>query len=293
MLNPWILAARMKTLPAAVAPVAVGSALAYSDGGFQLWPATLCLLFALLIQIGTNYANDYYDFVKGADTKERIGPTRMVAAGRISPQRMFAAVWVVFGLAFVVGCGLLPYGGWALLVVGVSSIVCGVAYTGGPYPLGYHGWGDVFVFLFFGLVAVGCTYYVQVGHYSGAALWLSLGPGALSTNLLVVNNYRDAPTDVKAGKRTLAVRFGRGFALAEYGVMVAVACVASPLLMLATDGRYWPMLCLGTLAIMGFREMKALKKAATREAYNQSLANTAKLLLAHSLVASLLLVIIG
>lgn len=292
MLIPWILAARPKTLPAAVAPVAVGSALAYSVGGFQIWPATLCLLFALLIQIGTNYANDYYDYIKGADTKERIGPTRMVAAGRISPRQMFVGVWVVFGLAFIVGCGLLPYGGWPLLIVGISSIVCGVAYTGGPYPLGYHGWGDVFVFLFFGLVAVGCTYFVQTGHYNVVALWLSLGPGALSTNLLVVNNYRDAPTDVKAGKRTLAVRFGRGFALAEYGAMIAVACVISPLLMLATSGRYWPMLLLGLLAIMGHREMKALRNATTREAYNLTLANTAKLLLAHSAVASVLLVII-
>lgn len=291
VMSPWIAAARLKTLPAAVAPVLVGSALAYNDGGFHFLPAALCLCFALLIQIGTNYANDYYDFLKGADTAERVGPARMVAAGKIAPRQMFVAMWVVFGGAFAVGCGLLPYGGWPLLIVGVSSIVCGIAYTGGPYPLGYHGWGDVFVFLFFGIVAVGCTYFVQTGYYSMAAFWLSLAPGVLSTNLLVVNNYRDALTDVKAGKRTLAVRFGRPFALVQYGVMLTIACVLVPVGLVLADVAFMPMLVLALLVIPGATQMKALRQAATPKQYNQVLANTAKLLLAHSVLVAALLVV--
>lgn len=215
-LSLWWEAARPRTLPAAVAPVLAASALAYQQGGFAGLPAVLCLGFALLIQIGTNYANDYFDFKKGADTAERVGPRRAVAAGLIAPQTMWRATLLVMTVAFGLGLGLLPYGGWPLLVVGVTSIACGIAYTGGPYPLAYHGWGDVFVFVFFGLVAVGATYFVQVGQVSTEALWLGAGLGALSTNILVVNNYRDIATDRSAGKRTLAVRFGPRFARTQF-----------------------------------------------------------------------------
>jgi 1,4-dihydroxy-2-naphthoate polyprenyltransferase len=196
-LRIWFLATRPRTLPAAVAPVLAGSALAWHDGAF-IWPATLsCLLFALLIQIGTNFANDYYDFIKGADTAERVGPRRAVAAGLVKPHIMKLAMVLVFALAFAVGLTLLKYGGWPLLAIGVTSIVCGVAYTGGPYPLGYNGLGDIFVFVFFGLVAVCSTYFVQAGRIGIDAPVVATGIGALAANILVVNNYRDVETDAK------------------------------------------------------------------------------------------------
>ncbi len=160
----WLAAARPRTLPAAVAPVLVGSALAWRDGVFDARAAGLCLVFGLLVQIGTNFANDYFDFVKGADTAARVGPRRAVAAGLIAPATMRAAMWAVFAAAFASGLGLIVWGGPWLVVIGVASIVCGIAYTGGPWPLGYHGLGDVFVFVFFGLVAVGATYFVQAGR---------------------------------------------------------------------------------------------------------------------------------
>jgi 1,4-dihydroxy-2-naphthoate octaprenyltransferase len=217
-LKIWIDAARPRTLPAAVAPVLTGSALAWRAGEFKAPAALACLGFALLVQIGANFANDYYDFVKGADTAERVGPRRAVAAGLVAPATMRAAMRLVFVLAFLVGLSLLRYGGWPLLVVGVASITSGVAYTGGPFPLGYHGLGDVFVFIFFGLVAVGVTYFVQTGHLSPAALLAGGGIGALAANILLVNNYRDVGTDAKAGKRTLVVRWGKGFARAQFAV---------------------------------------------------------------------------
>lgn len=220
----WWEAARPRTLPAAIAPVVVASALAARGGTFHAAAAGTCLAFALLIQIGTNYANDYFDFIKGADTAERVGPRRAVAAGLIAPAIMRRAMVLVFACAFVVGLSLLQFGGWPLLVIGVLSIVCGIAYTGGPYPLAYHGWGDVFVFVFFGLVAVVATYFVQAGRIVGDAWIIGAGIGALATNILVVNNYRDIATDAKAGKRTLAVRFGPRFArgqfLLDHGIML-------------------------------------------------------------------------
>ncbi len=226
----WLMAARPRTLAAAFAPVLVGSALAWREGGFK-WPAALgCLGFALLVQIGTNFANDYYDFVKGADTAERVGPRRAVASGLVAPAAMRRAMWLVFALAFGVGLTLLHYGGWPLLVVGVVSILCGLAYTGGPFPLGYHGLGDIFVFVFFGLVAVGATFFVQTGHWGANALIAGAAVGALATNILVANNYRDAETDAKAGKRTLVVRFGKPFAHVQFALQHGVALAAVLLL---------------------------------------------------------------
>lgn len=224
----WLEATRPRTLPAAIAPVLVGTALAERSGGARPAAAAACLGFALLIQIGTNFANDYYDFLKGADTAERVGPRRAVASGLIRPAAMRAAMIAVFAAAFLVGLTLLGYGGWPLLVVGVTSIACGVAYTGGPYPLAYHGLGDVFVFIFFGLVAVGATAFVQTGAL-GPAIWIAgSGVGALAMNILVANNYRDVETDAKAGKRTLLVRWGRGYGRAQFAVAHVVA-VAVPL----------------------------------------------------------------
>lgn len=222
----WVSASRPRTLPAAVAPVLVASALAWRDGDFTPLAALAALIFALLIQIGTNFANDYYDFIKGADTAERVGPRRAVAAGLVKPAVMKRAMIGVFVSAFLAGLTLLGYGGWPLLVVGVASILCGVAYTGGPYPLGYNGLGDVFVFIFFGLVAVTATYFVQAEVITNDAWIIGAGIGALAANILVVNNYRDVETDAKAGKRTLVVRFGRGFARAQFVASHGVAVAA-------------------------------------------------------------------
>jgi 1,4-dihydroxy-2-naphthoate octaprenyltransferase len=227
-------AMRPRTLPAAVAPVLVGSALAWRAGGFSPAASVLCLAFALLVQIGANFANDYYDFIHGADTRERVGPVRAVASGLVRPATMRRAMWLVFGLAFIAGLALVSWGGWWLVLVGAACIASAVAYTGGPYPLGYHGLGDVFVFVFFGLVAVGATFYVQAGRITGAVLLAGAAVGGLTTNILVANNYRDAAGDARAGKRTLVVRFGPGFARGQFSVAHAFA-TAAPLL-LATLG---------------------------------------------------------
>lgn len=222
----WLEATRPRTLPAAVAPVLVGTALAWRAGEAKWGAAASCLGFALLIQIGTNFANDYYDYLKGADTAERVGPRRAVASGLIAPRAMKAAMIVVFAAAFLVGLTLLAYGGWPLLVIGLASIACGVAYTGGPYPLAYHGLGDLFVFLFFGLVATGATTFVQTGELGAASLVAGAAVGALATNILVANNYRDVETDAKAGKRTLLVRWGRSYGRTQFAVSHAVAVTA-------------------------------------------------------------------
>lgn len=219
----WIEAARPRTLPAALAPVCAGTAVAARQDALN-WPAAAaCLGFALLVQIGTNFANDYYDFLKGADTAERVGPRRAVASGLIAPRTMKAAMIAVFTAAFAIGLTLLGFGGWPLLVIGVASILCGVAYTGGPYPLAYHGLGDVFVLVFFGFVAVGATAFVQIGSLTTTALIAGAGVGGLAANILVVNNYRDVETDAKAGKRTLVVKWGRGYARAQFAAAHWVA----------------------------------------------------------------------
>lgn len=219
----WLDAARPRTLPAAIAPVMVGSALAWRTGKFDGAAAALCLGFALLIQIGTNFANDYFDFVKGADTAARVGPRRAVAAGLIAPATMRTAMALVFVAAFLLGLSLIAWGGPWLMVIGVASILSGIAYTGGPWPLAYHGWGDVFVFVFFGLVAVVATYFVQAGEVTHAAVLAAVPIGLLAANILVVNNYRDVETDAAAGKRTLVVRLGRPAARAQFTLSLLVA----------------------------------------------------------------------
>jgi len=283
-LTPWLLAARPKTLPAAIAPVLVGTALAWHDGVFLWAPALVALVFALLVQIGANYANDYFDFVQGADTEARVGPTRAVAAGLVSPGAMRTGMIVVLALAFVVGLLLVKWGGWALIVVGVVSIMGAIAYTGGPFPLGYKGLGDVFVFVFFGLVAVGFTYYVQAGAFSVTAWILGAAVGALSTNLLVINNYRDVETDRVAGKRTLVVRLGRGFARAQYGAGVILAFGVAAAL--AVSGTGMALLLPLTMAPFGVTLCILLGKARSRNDFQILLASTAKLLLFYSVLVA-------
>ena len=231
-LQIWISASRPRTLPAAVAPVVVGSALAWHVGRFDPIAAAICLGFALLVQIGTNFANDYFDFVNGADTEHRVGPRRAVAAGLVAPRVMKGAMVGVFAAAFLLGLTLIHWGGPWLLAVGIVSILSGAAYTGGPWPLGYHGLGDVFVFLFFGLVAVGATFFVQAGRIEVDALLIAVPIGLLTANILVVNNYRDVETDSVAGKRTLVVRFGRRFARWQFALSLMLALALSPVLFL-------------------------------------------------------------
>lgn len=215
-LKLWWEALRVRTLPAAIAPVLVGTALAWHHGTFVPAAAALCLAFALLVQIGTNFANDYFDFKRGADGPDRVGPRRLVALGMIAPSTMRNAMIGVFIAAFLSGLGLIHWGGPWLVVVGVASILSGIAYTGGPWPIGYHGLGDLFVFIFFGLVAVIVTYAVQAGRLAADAWILAVPIGLLTTNILVVNNYRDVETDRRSGKHTSVVRFGRGFARGQF-----------------------------------------------------------------------------
>lgn len=228
VLSAWLLASRPKTLTAAWSPVFVGSALAYHAGSFRPWVALAALLGASFIQIGTNFANDYLDFEKGADDEHRLGPTRAVQAGLISASQMKRGMFVAFALATVFGAYLVTIGGWPVVAIGIASLLSGYAYTGGPYPLGYNGLGDVFVLIFFGLVAVCATYWLQTGAVDAAAVVCSLGVGAIATAILVVNNLRDADTDVKVGKRTLVVRLGKAAGRAEYGLLAATA-LAAPL----------------------------------------------------------------
>jgi 1,4-dihydroxy-2-naphthoate octaprenyltransferase len=231
-LRIWLAATRPRTLPAAVAPVLVGSALAWNGGFFRPLAAVLCLGFALLAQIAANFANDYFDFVKGADTKARVGPRRAVAAGLVSPSAMRRATLLTCVAAFLLGLGLVPFGGWPLVIVGVTSLLCAVAYTGGPYPLGYHGLGDLFVFIFFGLVAVCATFYVQAELFTLDSVLCAVPIGLLAVNILVANNYRDAETDREAGKRTLVVRFGRGFAKGQFVAAHLIAFAVPDVLLL-------------------------------------------------------------
>ena len=219
----WIAAARPKTLAAAAAPVLIGAGLAAFRDTFRALPAAMALVGALLIQVATNLANDYYDFVRGADTEERIGPLRVTQAGLLAPAAVRRGLVVVMAAAVAVGGYLVWVGGWPILLIGVLSLVCAVAYTGGPFPLGYHGLGDLFVFVFFGLVAVGGTYWVQARTLAPDALLAGAGVGAISTAILVVNNLRDRATDARAGKRTLAVRLGARATALEYTLLLAFA----------------------------------------------------------------------
>lgn len=231
----WVSAARPQTLPAAFAPVLVGSCLAARYDHIN-WAASIAaLICAFLIQIGTNFANDYFDSVKGADNNERIGFERATAAGHISHQQMKLAAIITMGLAFVCGLYLVWLAGWEVLAIGIFCIICGILYTGGPYPLGYHGLGDVFVFIFFGVVAVATTYYINTLSWSLISLWSSFAVGALAINILVVNNLRDIEQDRPAGKNTLGVLFGENVLRGEYVLMLVVAFVIPLLFFLFLD----------------------------------------------------------
>jgi len=223
----WIMAARPRTLPAAVAPVLVGTALAVTERDLRVGGFIAALLGAIFIQVGTNLSNDYSDARRGADTEDRLGPVRVTAGGLVPPRRVLVATYLSFAAAVLCGVYLIALAGPVLLAIGAASILAGVLYTGGPRPYGYEGLGEVFVFLFFGLVAVTGSYFVQAEQVTWEAFALAVPVGLLAAAILVVNNVRDLETDRRAGKRTLAVRLGRRRTRALYGVMVYGAFVSA------------------------------------------------------------------
>ncbi len=282
MLSTWIAAARLRTLPAAVVPVIVGTAVAHATRAINWGPALAALGGALAIQIGTNFANDVFDAERGADGPDRIGPLRAVSAGLISAAAMKRAMIAAFVVASLFGLYLTATVGWPIVAIGIASIIAGIAYTGGPYPLGYHGLGDIFVLIFFGFVAVCGTALVQLGNVPALAYWASLPVGALATAIIVVNNLRDRPTDARAGKRTLAVRLGRRGAIIEYTLLLATA-YAVPLGLALCAHNPWRALPLITLPLAA-RRIRDLVGATSGPEFNACLAATAQLLLAHGLL---------
>jgi 1,4-dihydroxy-2-naphthoate octaprenyltransferase len=277
--NPWVLAARPATLPAAVVPVFVGAAAAFSEGAkFRGVVFLMTLICALLIQIGTNFANDYSDFVRGADHEGRLGPVRVTQSGLIDQEGVKRGIVVAFGSAVLVGAYLAWIGGWPIIAIGVLSVLSGLAYTGGPFPLGYHGLGDLFVFVFFGIIAVTGTAYLQSGHWSTLALLLSLPIGLLVTNILVINNLRDLPTDIAAGKRTLATRIGDRATRVQYALFTFAAFVIPLVIGITNPAHRIIMLPLVTLPLALRRVTTVLKGASGRD-LNPILARTGRLLL--------------
>ena len=240
----WLMAARPRTLPAAVAPVVVGTAMAAADQVAALGPALAALAAALLIQVATNLANDYFDHARGTDTEERLGPVRVTQAGILSPEAVLRGTGVTLALAVLVGGYLVWVGGLPILAIGVVSLICAVAYTGGPFPLAYHGLGDLFVFVFFGLVAVGGTYWVQALAFEPELLLAGAGVGALVTAILVVNNLRDREGDARVGKRTLAVRLGVRMTRGQYVGLLVVAAAVPPVGIFLHGWSAWTLLSL-------------------------------------------------
>ena len=285
----WWLAARPRTLPLALAPVLVGSAVAQQEGGAQAGPALAAGLGALALQVGANFANDVFDAERGADTKERIGPPRAVQMGWVSGRHMRVATFLSFAAAALVGLYLMSVAGWSIALAGLLAIAAGIAYTGGPWPLGYHGLGEVVVFLFFGVVAVCGSCFVQTGDFPPQALLASLPVGALAAAVLVVNNLRDVDEDRRSGKRTLAVRWGRRGARAEYAALLGISYASLGALWLqgGSGAVLLPLLSLPR----GLRLLGILRRHDDGPTLNAALAGTAQLSLLFSLLLALGLVV--
>ncbi|MBK7867169.1 MAG: 1,4-dihydroxy-2-naphthoate polyprenyltransferase [Ignavibacteriales bacterium] len=235
----WILATRQKTLLAAFVPVIVGTSLAVAEGKYNLYVSSVALICSILIQIGTNFTNDLYDHLKGADTKERVGPKRALNEGWVTVAQMKFAIYFTFLLAFLMGLYLVYYAGPLILLIGILSIISGFMYTAGPFPLAYNGLGDLFVFLFFGFVGTVGTYFINTGYISSQALISAIPVGALVTNILVVNNFRDIEQDKRAGKQTLAVLLGKNFAFVEYCTLLASSFAVPLIMYIYYDLSYW------------------------------------------------------
>ena len=281
----WAMAARPRTLPAAVAPVLVGTALAGYYGVFHVARFAAALVGAVFIQVGTNLSNDYSDARRGADAEDRLGPVRVTAGGLLPPKRVLVATYVSFGIAVLAGAYLIAVAGWQLLLVGAASILAGVLYTGGPRPYGYEGLGELFVFLFFGIVAVAGSFFVQVKHLNWEAFALAVPVGLLAAAILVVNNVRDIDSDRRAGKRTLAVRLGRERARTLYAVTIYGAYLLAPLTWLFGPATAWVMLPWLTLPVAA-PIVRAVRNRADGPSLNQALAQTGMLQLAFCMLLS-------
>lgn len=236
-MNKWIEGARPKTLIASVSPVLIGGVIALDSGHFTVVIFIACLLFGLCVQIGTNFANDYIDFLKGTDTEKRVGPRRLVQGGLVSPEKMRKVTLWIFAIAALLGLYLMKVGGWQIGILALAAILFGYLYTGGPFPLGYIGLGDLFVLIFFGPVATGGVYYLLTGELSPIAILAGFPPGLLSTAILVMNNLRDYETDKRAGKKSLPVRFGMEFGKWEFAFAVFLGALI-PLILFATSGKH-------------------------------------------------------
>ena len=285
----WLIAIRIKTLPAAISPVILGTALAFHDGDSNSIILFMTLLAAVLIQIGANFANDVYDFQKGTDRDDRLGPKRATQSGLITPEEMKTAMWRIFALAIFVGFYLAWVGGWPIVFIGLASIAAGIAYTGGPYPLGYHGWGDAFVFIFFGLIAVPATYYLQTGFITNNSLWMGAALGMLSTAILVVNNIRDMETDIVTGKKTLAVRLGKSFSQIEFSILVIFPFIIPLCMWWNTRNNMSLLITLFALPIAVHLIIQLISK--TGRELNKVLAGTARFLFIFTILFSLGLIL--
>lgn len=280
----WFEATRPRTLPAAAAPVAIATAMAAADGAAHVGAALAALAGALAIQIGANFANDYFDFRKGTDDRPTLGRRRLLPSGLIAPGAMARAAGLAFGVAILVGLFLVWRGGWPVVGVGVASILAGLLYTGGPAPYGYRGLGDVFVLVFFGPVAVAGAYYVQALTLDWRPVAAGLGPGLIACAILAVNNLRDADSDADSGKRTLAVIFGKNFARAEHAVCIVAGAVLTPLaLVLGGAAGPWALAPALTLA-PALPVMRAVARATEPARLNAALGATGRLLALYAVL---------
>ena len=284
-MGAWMLAARPRTLPAAIAPVMLGSATAVADNSFVWLPAVAALMVALLLQIGVNLANDYFDYLKGIDTQDRLGPPRVTQSGLIPAKQVKTGMILTLILSLIPGIYLLIVGGLPVLIIGLACICAALAYSGGPFPLASHGLGDLFVFIFFGLVAVGGTYYVQALRLTPLVWLMGIIEGLLITAILVVNNLRDIQSDRQTGKRTLAVIIGDRGSRIEYVLLLAGAYAIPIILWLSGRMSIWVMLPILSLP-QALSMMHFIWKSAGGSILNQALANTAKLALVYSSLLS-------
>ncbi len=281
----WLMAARVRTLPAAIAPVLVGTALAGWLHVFHPLRFIAALIGATFIQVGTNLSNDYSDARRGADAEDRLGPVRVTAGGLVPPHQVLVATYASFGVAVLAGVYLIVVAGWQLLLVGAASILAGVLYTGGPKPYGYEGLGELFVFLFFGIVAVAGSFFVQVRHLDWEAFALAMPVGLLASAILVVNNFRDIDSDRRAGKRTLAVRLGRARTRSMYAAIVYLAYLLAPVTWIFGPMKPWMLLAWLTLPLAA-EIVRTVRNRTDGRSLNQALAHTGMLQLAFCMLLS-------
>jgi len=282
----WLASTRPRTLPAASAPVIMGLALAFYDVRISVLIAVFTLISALLIQIGTNLANDYFDFIKGTDTDKRVGPVRLIQAKMIKKNEMLAAFIITFAIAIFFGVFLVMRGGYPILIIGFFAVLFGILYTAGPAPLGYIGLGDIFVFIFFGLISVVGTYYLQALRVNYVVFIASIAPGLLSTAILTANNIRDIKTDSQSGKKTLIVRFGYNFGIFEYLFCVIAAHLIPIVLVLITRSHYFSLISVLAI-ILAIKPVKLILSKSDPKSLIPVLGATSQMLLIFSVLFSI------